>query len=371
MDENGAIEFFKEKKEWSKYKDLILRYYLVPYVAKVATLGKKVVVVDCCAGAGKFEDGELGSPLIIGEILSDYYQKGYDVEGYFIEMLPELHERLEGNLKSVTAPYTVKHDVFTNCIAEISEMSKDCTVFLYIDPFKPSCLLFDDMKNVYNSLKRGSSVETLINFMGTSFCRGIYGSQSKSILKGTLEPNQQLEEWNKIAGGDYWQSHILNHELGFEQKAQAIADGYTERLRDWFRWTICYAIKEKYEHKYSKYHLVFGSRHHDAISLMNDAMVKARREFVGVLSSGMLFNMTPEKEEISEAEIRNLVVESLKFYGKTRWEILRAICMTKKPCFYTTGEINRAIKKAIQEKAINSDCDGSKIFERAPLWVRN
>jgi hypothetical protein len=34
MKEESAIEFFREKREWSKYKDLILDYHLKPYLAK-------------------------------------------------------------------------------------------------------------------------------------------------------------------------------------------------------------------------------------------------------------------------------------------------------------------------------------------------
>ena len=148
MNDESAIEFFKEKREWSKYKDLILDYYLKPYLAKVLTLGKKVVVVDFCAGPGKFDDGELGSPLIIGNILSEYHQDGKDVQGYFVEQNSTLFSRLEKNLSSLKVPYELKHDSFENCIDEIAEISKTCTIFLYIDPFKPSCLHFNELKDV-------------------------------------------------------------------------------------------------------------------------------------------------------------------------------------------------------------------------------
>lgn len=72
-------------------------------------MGRKVVIVDCCAGPGKFDDGEMGSPLIIGNILSEYYKKGADVVGYFIEQIPFLFERLEGNLSSIEMPYDLRN----------------------------------------------------------------------------------------------------------------------------------------------------------------------------------------------------------------------------------------------------------------------
>jgi len=157
--------------------------------------------------------------------------------------------------------------------------------------------------------------------------------------------------------------------LSLEEQAEAVATGYTEQLEKWFRWSLSYPIKEKYEHNLPKYHLIFGSRSHHAIFLMNNAMVKARREFVGTISKGYLMNMAPEKEDIDENEIRELVVSTLDEIGKTRWELLRAHSIIRKPCFYKNSEINRAIKKAIQEGYISSNRCGKKIEEDALMWI--
>lgn len=64
---DSSVTFFKRKRPWSKYKDLILDYYLGPYLAKIARLGKPIAVVDCFAGPGKFNDNQRGSPLIIAD----------------------------------------------------------------------------------------------------------------------------------------------------------------------------------------------------------------------------------------------------------------------------------------------------------------
>ena len=69
-------DFFKAKRPWSKYKDFILGYYLEPYIPKVATLKKPILVVDCFAGCGRFGDGEPGSPLIIAPIIKKWRDKG-------------------------------------------------------------------------------------------------------------------------------------------------------------------------------------------------------------------------------------------------------------------------------------------------------
>jgi three-Cys-motif partner protein len=370
MKEESAIDFFKKKRKWSKYKDLILDYYLKPYLAKVLTLGRKVVIVDCCAGPGKFDDGEMGSPLIIGNILSEYYKKGADVVGYFIEQIPFLFDRLEGNLSSIEMPYDLRNNTFKNCINDIAALSKTCTVFLYIDPFEPSCLYFDDLKIVYDRLREDCSVETLINFMSTSFYRGIIGPQKHSIEAGFLENTPQLDKWNSIAGGDYWQEHILNTKLSTEEKIESIASGYSAQLEKWFRWTLRCPIKEKYDYDMPKYHLVFGSRSHHAIDLMNRAMVKARRDFVGArFTKGFLFDTRPQKEVIDPSEIRKIVIRTLEALGKCKWFHLRTCITVAHPGLYTDSEINNAIKNAIREGNVKATCDGKKIIENEFLWL--
>lgn len=50
-------DFFGKKKDWSRYKDFILSYYLEPYIPKVNKLNRPILVVDCFAGRGEFGDG--------------------------------------------------------------------------------------------------------------------------------------------------------------------------------------------------------------------------------------------------------------------------------------------------------------------------
>ena len=38
--------FFKGKREWSKLKDAVLNQYLPPYLKKVNTLNRPIILVD-------------------------------------------------------------------------------------------------------------------------------------------------------------------------------------------------------------------------------------------------------------------------------------------------------------------------------------
>jgi len=364
-------DFFKEKKPWSRYKDLILDYYLKPYLFKVAQLKKPIVVVDCFAGPGLFGDGELGSPLIISKHLEGLHKQNIDVKGFYIEKIPFLYEQLEENTKNSAVPVITRQGRFKEYINEIFELSKKSTVFIYLDPIKPSQLLFNDMQLVYEQIKQGQSVEVLINFLSPSFLRAVLGLRNR-IFKNdeVLEDHPRTLFWNQVAGGSYWHKIAFKDSISAGKQTDLVTNGYCNQLSKWFDWTLSYPIKEKYEHEMPKYHLIFGSRYPDAVDLMNRAMVKARREFVGArFIKNMLFDNQPKKEVIDPDEIKEAILATSQKIGKTTWKLLRVNTTVSNPCMYTDSEFNKAIKNLIKDSSLKSDCSGKKIEENAYVWV--
>ena len=82
-------KFFDKKKSWSVIKDELLQCYLVPYFQKVLYTRCPITYVDCFAGAGKFNDGEDGSPLIalksIQKCLAQTTVSNPNIKAYFVE----------------------------------------------------------------------------------------------------------------------------------------------------------------------------------------------------------------------------------------------------------------------------------------------
>jgi three-Cys-motif partner protein len=366
----NLLDFFREKKAWSKYKDLILDYYLEPYLHKVKQLRKPILVVDCFAGPGKFDDGEPGSPFIISRKLHKLHQLSFDVLCLCIEKNPILYDRLIHNIQSSPAPTAARLGSFRDYIDEIADLAKNHTVFVYLDPIRPSDLFFNDLQSVYDQLKHGQSVETLVNFMTTSFLRAVRGFANRILLQGTLQLDHPLViKWNKIAGGTYWHDVAFNPSFTENQRADRLAEGYVKQLHRWFDWVIPYPIREKYKHVSPKYHLIFGSRYPGALELMNRAMVTARREFIKAgFIQGFLFPNQPDKEVIRPEEIRKMVIRTSLKLGNATWTQLRINATLANPCLYTDSEFNRAIKQAIRERLLLSDCTGKKIEEDALIW---
>jgi len=63
--------FFAKKRAWSQLKDEILACYLTPYLAKLIRTRKQIIIADCFAGKGRFDDGQDGSPIIIASAIAD------------------------------------------------------------------------------------------------------------------------------------------------------------------------------------------------------------------------------------------------------------------------------------------------------------
>lgn len=365
-----ATEFFEKKRDWSKYKDLILDYYLKPYLAKVARLGKPIAVIDCFAGPGIFEDGERGSPLIIAEHLSHQHSKGIQVTGMFIEAEPTLFERLESNLSSCQFPVHSRQGDFLQFVDEIAKLADNHTVFLYVDPLKPGDLKFGDLRSVYNRIHRGQSVETLINFMSTGFVRRAQGLRSRAFNGDTLDTqHHEVLACNDIAGGDYWQGVVDDASMSQRDRIDSVVRSYAERLEEWFKYVLPYPIRERYGDEQPKYHLIFGSRYPGAIDLMNRAMAKAQRDFVRQFSvQGMLFPNQPAAEVVTPAAIEMLILNTAKRLGRAKWRDLRIQATLSEPHRYTDSELNAAIKSAISSGKLHSSANGSKIEDDADVW---
>jgi len=300
-------DFFAKKREWSKYKDMILGYYLTPYLPKVCSMGRPVVIVDCFAGKGRFDDGTDGSPRIIAQAIKVWADKGKQVEALVAEERKALFCQLEENVREFGSLCRPVHQEFEKTIADINRLARTHSVFVYIDPYGLKPLKFSLLASIYRHLDSGTSVEVLMNFHAPSLVRngraalGLTkketsdndeGDDSEDEVKNTMSP----EEVDEIAGGDYWRK-IVSSDLAFSEMEQACVHEYMKCMAQFFKGVCCYPVKEKYAHKVPKYWLLFGSRYPGALVLINDAVCRARDRFLKKeCVDNMLFD-TRKKDE--------------------------------------------------------------------------
>lgn len=274
--------FFKKKRKWSFIKDSILEWYLTPYFAKILSTRKPVVIVDCFAGMGKFEDGNDGSPFIIAKKIQSILNEGKrnDIYGLFIEKkyAKELKENLNGfvNCKVIEGTFEENFDII---------LKPNRNIFLYIDPYGIKSL---DFKR-FTKLKDSGfySYEMLMNFNSFGFlregCRLMKYQYSIDCIDCAndddvfyeveqIDTPSGIKLLNSIANGEYWQDILAKYHLGeynmFKAEELFVSE-YIKRLKNEkvFKYTVNIPVKLNTTN-IPKYRLIFGTNHYEGLFLM-------------------------------------------------------------------------------------------------------
>ena len=375
-------DFFEAKRDWSRYKDFILGYYLEPYVPKVNTLKKPILVVDCFAGRGEFGDGQPGSPLIIATTVRKWRDKGMPIRGIFIEADPENHAHLLGVMEEHREYADVRLGSFDDHLPDIARQARQNTVFLYVDPYNVRGLAFERMKAVYDQIRTSSSsVEVLLNFNAATFMRWALAAvqRHKEIPVETAEePLDQLEDasgepvelatLDAIAGGDYWRLIALDPALDFPRKLDRLTAEYMGRMLSSFTYVTRCEIKAKYHHRVPKYYLIYATRHGDGLELINDAMCKARLEFLGnEFKKNYLFDFTPEAELPDLGELKRDLLAVAGKEGHLSRKALRLKCLVEHFGRFESKDYNAAIGELLKVGKLSSSTGKSRINDDVVL----
>lgn len=384
MPHKANADFFKSKRHWSKRKDLILSYYLAPYTPKVATQGKPILFVDGFAGPGRFNDGDIGSPLIIATHLDKALKKGLRVNARMlaIEADTELHTRLESNLKGFDFAET-RHSSFLESIAEIQQLSLTHSVFLYVDPWAIEGLDWAALDGVFQLLGSGSSIEMLLNFNVQAFARRARSALKLSKPESTDEGAVDDEDWERavqldvqadrldaVAGGNWWREIIIKSQ-DFSKELEDITQGYCDQLRSRFREVFVHSIKAKESHVVPKYVLIFASRSDYALPLINDAAVKSLEMHAEAYGppDATLFEMrsedlVPPESEVYEA-IRRLAPTKSNALPRRKLivEVIRAL-----PGRHLETRIRQVITEMLKSDFLQSETGRARINDQEKVW---
>ena len=334
---------------------MILAYYLTPYLSKVCSLGKQVVAVDCFAGPGRFEDGTDGSPLIISKAIRQMAEKGKAVSAIFIEEKRRYFNRLQVSLKDYNDICRTVHGSFEDSAKEIADIGRSKTVFVYIDPYGIKPLCFNILVEIYSNISSGSSVEVLLNFNASSLVRNGLAAlkcSQQDDMEEELDRTMTPADIDAIAGGDYWRE-IVTSGISFSEKEELCVSEYTRLMKRYFDEVCSYGIKEKYAHAIPKYRLLFGSRHEDAFLLMNDAVCRARDEFLGKQCvEGRLFDMRANDEIHAPERLQKVIMDRLTT-SMTRKKLIVS-AMHSVFAEYNEGEYKRMIRSLLKDGIICS-----------------
>lgn len=371
--------FFNKKRDWSRRKDLILAYYLKPYLAKVGMLRRPILIVDGFAGPGKYGDGSTGSPHIIcSAVEAALVSARVLISVLCIEEDNELYQQLAGLVGQF--PFaTARHGTFLDALSEVESKAPTHTIFLYIDPYAIEGLQWEAMDRVFRHISDSkSSVEVLLNFSAFNLARrGLaalhlrranLGDDTDSLESaGTME-EPSIKKLNEVVGGEWWQP-ILRNEMDFPSQVNAIANEFCQKLSTRFREVCAHAVKAKWTDRVPKYSLVFGSRSADALILMNEAMIKSR-DIVAESAKpeeGILFETRP-KELVPDLSILPGLILQNSRQRKTRRNLTIEI-VRQAFCAFSESEIRRAVHELLKEGKLKSSTGQTRINDSVEIWT--
>lgn len=302
-------EFFIEKKSWFFIKDELLQCYLLPYFQKLMYTRCPITYVDCFAGAGRFDDGNDGSPLIalksIKKSLEQTKMLNPDIQSYFIEV--NHFEQLNENLKEYRR-FNVFNGKFEDEIGQILKLSVGRNLFLYIDPYGIKELEFDFL----SSLGKGSfnTVEILLNFNSVAFLRTAFAALGVNFKNeddfryleeyDTSLPKSFEKTANKVAGGEYWKKIIedyYNGKYDFYGAEERFVAEYCKKLREHYRYVLNMPIRVKVGRS-PKYRMIHVTNHPDGLILMADNMLR-REKKMRELQRGKQISLFEDKPDVN------------------------------------------------------------------------
>lgn len=235
-------DFFHTQRAAAILKHEVLTSYVTIFASKVGSVspGGRVAYLDGFAGAGRYEDGAPGSPvLLLQRAEAMTYRR---LECHFVERdrlnyrsLDTLLRQQENSNALVWHTYQGALDQHLDAILREIE---GLPLFAFLDPFGLS--VTDDLITRLLVRPRNAhgqpATEVLLNFSLRDLRRNVGHLTTEKDYAGK---EAQITRLNQVLGGDWWQHDyvdLLEVTADDEKALGAIINGYQDRLRDqgWF-----------------------------------------------------------------------------------------------------------------------------------------
>jgi len=312
-------KFFKDRQGAAVLKHAILEKYLPAFVGKVGSSAPdgQVFYLDGFAGAGMYDDGTPGSPLLAArtaEFLSERNLRR--LECIYVEQDRSNFDRLVAALTGATHVHHTYCDKIANVIDDVLARCDGAPLFAFLDPFGLLGMPFEEVVQrilVRHAEQRGQRVvtEVLLNFSLVALHRvggqltGRPQSAASQKARATM-----IEGMDGSLGGSWWQELWL--ERGPERDIRIIEE-YRARLvkaapEDYGSWTVPVS-----DHPRSApvYVLILLSAHREGFKTFNDALSSATEAFEKHCSRGdeLPFDRDAELSDTIRGNLERLLAE--------------------------------------------------------------
>jgi three-Cys-motif partner protein len=299
-----TADFFEEVKPWSETKNELLRCYLRAYFQKVFPARRDVLYVDGFAGAGHFNNGDVGSPIIAMQAANLALQNArrFHPKVQFImsehdeRRLAALQDAVKGDSLAKRFASSTKYvqEGFGAAIESALALAPNYgTFFFYIDPFGIVDLDFGLFEQIARLNGLGNcGVEVLLNFSSVGFLREacwVYSAQ-ETIPQDAIadnpdegfsnDPSGRGARLDRIFGGREWRSIVealKSNKVDYWSAEKMLSEAYQSKLREQFRYVLNMPIKDTTKRPGTdgllKYRMFHMTNHTKGCNLMNNTMV--------------------------------------------------------------------------------------------------
>jgi three-Cys-motif partner protein len=235
-------DFFQTQRAAAVLKHEVLASYVTIFASKVGSVSPdgRVAYLDGFAGAGRYDDGSAGSPLLLMQRAKAMTYRR--LECHFVEQDPVNSASLQRVLQEQDlqglAWRTYQGSVDTH-IDAVLRATTGIPLFAFLDPFGLS-VRHDTLMTRLLTRPLGQhgqpATEVLLNFSLRDLRRNVGHLASQKSYAGK---ETQLERLDRALGGAWWQPEYLDllEQTGDEEAALgAIIHGYQDRLdlQGWF-----------------------------------------------------------------------------------------------------------------------------------------
>lgn len=189
-------DFFGSKNPQAVLKHGLLTRYAHYFAGRAGhATGGRLAFIDGYSGAGRYEDGSPGSPLLLASSAKRAETINRDVMLAFVEPDAAVRRRLAVNLAEAGVEFDVLLDrPLEAVIDELLDRYSDRAVLLFVDPFGLA-LSYETLTRVLRRSRRFGPVDVLLHFstlsiarMGRAAVKGAGAANNATLLDCALGP---------------------------------------------------------------------------------------------------------------------------------------------------------------------------------------
>ena len=249
-------------------KHELLRRYMDVWLPKLGFSYGQVALVDGFASAGRYRDGQRGSPLImldayLGRSEADRARFKHPPHFIFIESRKQYARHLKAEVESYATTHGAIVDVihgsyelhFPTVVAYLaSAYRQPVPTFAFVDPRGYADNPFSHIADFKGQMPSKSEVMV---YLPASF-------MARFLASGITD-----EALTKLYGGPTWED--AKDEQSRQRAGQRLAGLFGDRLSEHFAWVTSFNVEPE---RRNDYYLLFGTDHKDGLREMKRGMWK-------------------------------------------------------------------------------------------------